>query len=316
MEMGPRSIRPVGAAGLNTLCLAEELGLSDEVIPVLQTSPAAKNRFIYANDRLNIMPSGFFSLFRKNQPFSRPVVMYAYRDFKTPANSKEDESVYSFIRRRFSEDVAKYAVDPFCRGIFAGDCRKLSIKSCFSPLYLAEKKHGSVIKGLASVLKEQNVNKGKISNLSIRRTNEKWASFSFKQGLQQFSDSLRDAAKQSPVVEVVMNSPCSHLSFSNGKALLTVNGDTIKADHVVSSIYAQNLAELLPEDQSTLSMNLSSIPAVDAVVVCMEFDGKIKLQTPGFGHLLPSFENSCVLGVIYDSCTFPEHDRPDVPTTR
>lgn len=314
--MGPRSIRPVGAAGLNTLSLAEELGLSDEIIPVLQTSPAAKNRFIYANDRLNVMPSGLFSLFRKVQPFSRPLVMYAYKDFKTPANTKDDESVYSFITRRFSEDVAKYAVDPLCRGIYAGDCRKLSVKSSFSPLYQAEKKHGSVMKGLLAVLKEKKVNTGKISNLSIRRTNERWASFSFKQGLQQFSDSLRDATMQNPAVEVVMNSPCSHLSFSNGKALLTVNGDTINADHVVSSIYAQNLAELLPEDQSSLIKNLSSIPAVDAVVVCMEFDGKIKLPVPGFGHLLPSFENSCVLGVIYDSCAFPEHDRPDVPSTR
>ena len=36
----------------------------------------------------------------------------------------------------------------------------------------------------------------------------------------------------------------------------------------------------------------------------------------GFGHLLPSFEDGPFLGVIYDSCTFPQHDRTDKPSTR
>ena len=36
----------------------------------------------------------------------------------------------------------------------------------------------------------------------------------------------------------------------------------------------------------------------------------------GFGHLLPSFEDGPMLGVIYDSCTFPQHDRTDKPSTR
>lgn len=316
MEMGPRTIRPVGPPGLNTLALAEELGLSDDVVPVLRSSPAAQNRFIYANDRLNIMPSSFFSLTRTMPPFSKPMIMYGYHDFTTPGNSQDDESIYSFVRRRFGEDLAKYAADPLCRGIFAGDCRKLSVKSCFSVLHTAEKNYGSVLKGLFMSATRKQAPQTKLSNLAIRRTNEQWASFSFKQGLQQLSDSLRDAVKQNPAVEIVMNSPCSSLSFSNGKASLSVNGDNIKADHVVSSIYAQNLATLLPKENSKLIENLNSIPSVDAVVVCMEFEGKIPLPAPGFGHLTPSFENSCVLGVIYDSCTFPQHDRPDKPSTR
>ncbi|XP_045184035.1 protoporphyrinogen oxidase-like [Mercenaria mercenaria] len=316
MEMGPRSIRPVGPQGLNTLYLAEELGLSDDIVPVLRSSPAAKSRFIYANDRPNIMPSSLFSMFKKTPPFSKPLVRYAFHDFTTPSQSKEDENVYEFISRRFDEDLAKYAIDPLCRGIFAGDCRKLSVKSCFPILHSAEEKHGSVIKGLAKAVSDKPPVQGRLSNLVVRRTNEKWSTFSFKQGLQQLSDSLRDAVKQNPKVEVLMNSPCTQVNFSNGKALLTVNGDSIESDHLISSVYAQDLANIVMENNSTLAHNLSKIPAVDAVVTCMEFDGKVELPAPGFGHLTPSFENSCVLGVIYDSCTFPEHDRQDKPSTR
>ncbi len=43
-EHGPRTIRPAGLAGANTLELAEELGLSDKIIPIVSGHPATKNR--------------------------------------------------------------------------------------------------------------------------------------------------------------------------------------------------------------------------------------------------------------------------------
>ena len=43
--------------------------------------------------------------------------------------------------------VAEYLSDPLCRGIFAGDTRLLSLKSCFPPVHQYESQHGSIIKG-------------------------------------------------------------------------------------------------------------------------------------------------------------------------
>lgn len=36
----------------------------------------------------------------------------------------------------------------------------------------------------------------------------------------------------------------------------------------------------------------------------------------GFGHLLPSWEDQDLLGVVYDSVAFPQHNRPAGETTR
>lgn len=36
----------------------------------------------------------------------------------------------------------------------------------------------------------------------------------------------------------------------------------------------------------------------------------------GFGHLLPSSEDQALLGVVYDSVAFPQHNRPTGETTR
>ena len=43
--------------------------------------------------------------------------------------------------------LAEYAADPLCRGIYAGDCRKLSVKSCFPDVFELEQKYGSLIRG-------------------------------------------------------------------------------------------------------------------------------------------------------------------------
>ena len=48
-EHGPRTIRPAGLPGANTLELAEELGLSDQIIPIKTGHPATKNRLLNSN---------------------------------------------------------------------------------------------------------------------------------------------------------------------------------------------------------------------------------------------------------------------------
>ncbi|WAR30535.1 PPOX-like protein [Mya arenaria] len=251
-ELGPRSLRASGkGSGFNTLCLIEELGLSDQTIHVARSAPAAINRFIYANGKLNMIPNRFLSFFKTIPPFS--------------------------------------------------DSRQLSLQSCLPVLKEAEKLgDGSLFRGIMKKSKEPYVH-SKECALFKRTRKERWATFSFKNGLQTLSDTVKDAVVSHPEVELCVNSPCESVSFSNGKAEVTVNGEKIVADHVVSSIYADDLAKLLPQNLEQLQNDLSMIPAVMP-------------PTVGFGHLLPSLEDKSLLGVIYDSCTFPEHDRTDKPS--
>ncbi|XP_052790035.1 protoporphyrinogen oxidase-like [Mya arenaria] len=317
-ELGPRSLRASGkGSGFNTLCLIEELGLSDQTIHVARSAPAAINRFIYANGKLNMIPNRFLSFFKTIPPFSQPMFLYLLKDMmsKTPTD-EADETIYDFITRNMHSDLGTYAVDPMCRGIFAGDSRQLSLQSCLPVLKEAEKLgDGSLFRGIMKKSKEPYVH-SKECALFKRTRKERWATFSFKNGLQTLSDTVKDAVVSHPEVELCVNSPCESVSFSNGKAEVTVNGEKIVADHVVSSIYADDLAKLLPQNLEQLQNDLSMIPAVNTVVVVMEFDGEVMPPTVGFGHLLPSLEDKSLLGVIYDSCTFPEHDRTDKPSSR
>lgn len=47
-----------------------------------------------------------------------------------------------------SLQVAALAMDSLCRGVFAGDSRQLSVRSCFPSIFRAERTHGSVLLGL------------------------------------------------------------------------------------------------------------------------------------------------------------------------
>ena len=44
--------------------------------------------------------------------------------------------------------LADIAIDSLCRGVFAGDCRQLSVRSCFPVLYRAEQRRGSIVLGM------------------------------------------------------------------------------------------------------------------------------------------------------------------------
>lgn len=44
--------------------------------------------------------------------------------------------------------LADIAVDSLCRGVFAGDCRKLSVRSCFPAFHNVEQRRRSLILGM------------------------------------------------------------------------------------------------------------------------------------------------------------------------
>ena len=322
-ELGPHSLRPVGSQGKNTLLLADQLELANDLVGVTKSRPEAKNRYLYVNKNIHALPKATLKSFlTETPPFSKSLLMYLLKESLTKGEAKQDESIHDFITRRFGPDIAHYGVDALCRGIFAGDCRKLSLKACFPMLYNMEKDHGGIIKGsLLSSLKKggssQAKSKAETCDLIKKAVEERWVSYTFRQGCQQLPDRMLEVLDSSSNVEIHTNTPCSSLSFRDNKAEVNVNGEVMKADYVVSSIFAKHLGTLIETDDSLsgFSSDLKSIPGVDVVVVCLEYSAEDLVQ-PGFGHLLPSCEDGKVLGVIYDSCMFPELDAPNLKTTR
>ncbi|XP_065607612.1 LOW QUALITY PROTEIN: protoporphyrinogen oxidase [Cyrtonyx montezumae] len=101
----------------------------------------------------------------------------------------------------------------------------------------------------------------------------------------------------------------------DGTWQLTLPDGTITADHVISALPAAALARALPPEAQPLARELSLIPAVTVAVVNLQYRG-VTLPVTGFGHLVPSSEDEALLGIVYDSVAFPQHDGSGTPSVR
>ncbi|XP_076310294.1 protoporphyrinogen oxidase isoform X1 [Tachypleus tridentatus] len=306
-EHGPRSMRPVGKAGYNALTLANELGLSSAVLPVIKSHPAAQKRLILVSNQLHTLPSGPSHLFRKVPPFSKPFIWYLLRDLIARKKKVEDESIHDFAIRRFGKEIAEYILDPVCRGIVAGDSREISVRSLFGNLFQGEQEHGSVVKGQLKQMKESKLEDLLHSDLVIKSKSQGWAMWTLRNGLQSLPEAIAKHLENDDLVQILTNAPCKRINFEGGKAVVMFGESHLLVNHVFSSIPSRTLSRLLSASYPTLAQNLSSIQAVHVAVVNLEFKGKV-LQNEGFGFLVPSSQKSNVLGIIFDSCCFPEHD--------
>ncbi|XP_074709593.1 protoporphyrinogen oxidase isoform X2 [Strix uralensis] len=289
-----------------------ELGLESDVLPVPGDHPASRNRFLYAGGALHKLPSGLGGLLRPVPPFSRALLWSGVRDLLAPAGTEPDESVHAFAHRRFGREVADIAVDSLCRGVFAGDCRALSIRSCFPALFEAERRWRSVLLGLALGSGKE---RGAESGLSRRARAERWSQWSLQGGMESLAEALV-AFLRPRGVELRCHAPLRRLRrCPDGRWQLTLADGTVTADHVISALPAAALAEVLPDEAEPLAQELRRIPAVSVAVVNLQYEG-VTLPVTGFGHLVPSSEDTSLLGIVYDSVAFPQHDGTGAASVR
>ncbi|XP_047488368.1 protoporphyrinogen oxidase-like [Penaeus chinensis] len=308
-EGGPRTLRVVGNAGANTLALAESLGLRDKVRSVRYGEPSAKNRMIKVNGSLHKLPNSLKTALTKIPPFSKPLALSAISDLRAKKVLSDDESLFSFVNRRFGPDVAKYAIDPLARGVFAGNARDLSVKALAKRMHEVEQKHGSVLKGFIKDRKNAEKPDPGLAKCDLvqQARKEKWAVWSLQDGLETLVKTLAESLEQDGV-EIRRNTPVLGIQGNQRHLVVQTNGEEIHTERVISCLPANHLSQVVSDLDTDLSIILSRIPFVTVAVVTLEYTGD-RLNEQAFGYLVPSTEPSKVLGVIFDTCTFSQGDR-------
>ncbi|KAF8929669.1 oxygen-dependent protoporphyrinogen oxidase [Dissophora ornata] len=316
LERGPRSLRPQGVSGLNTLEMIKTLHLDPKLEPVLKTSPAAKNRYIYSRNKLHVLPSSLSGALA--HPLLAPKLPRAGLDLVKGGSGQEDESIESFVSRRFGKGFSDDLISAMVHGIYAGDVSKLSVRSTFGMLYHLEKDYGSVILGLLmgggnietpwdQTLKEKIAAKMPELNEFVDKT----SIYSFKDGLEELSRALEKDLVESGRVSIRKNSLVEKMDFDLASRTVSIKGQTpVEANTVISALPPRALHGILPNPYPELIHN----PSVTVAVVNLVYNAEqARLASPGFGYLIPRSENSAVnhqglLGVVFDSCSIPAQD--------
>ncbi len=286
-ELGPNSFMN-RCLGLEEMI--DTIGFRDQV---LSHSFKDSKRYLYSKQKLKavgpreLIFSDLLSLSTKLSFLAEP--------FKRNQPTSNDESIYNFISRRFTTELAdlfSYAL----QGVWAGDARQLSAKSALSKLYEAERKTGSIIKGL-------------ITQSSSHSVTQPLATCSFRNGMQSFCTSLADYLGWD---NILLNADTKIIKLSDDGFRLEINGETIHAANLVIATKAFQAADLLETLSPKLAQGLNSI--YYAPISLFAYTLAKDLFTPKGHTMLDAFgyingmENKSTLGTIFSSQLFKERN--------
>src|SRR6266850_3747228 len=130
--------------------LCRELGIADRLVSTLTPRAA----YVLRNGRLHPIAEGSFlgfpvrvSALARSSLFSLGGrARMACEALLPRGDVEDDESIASFVRRRFGEEAVDYLAEPLLAGIHAGDVDRLSVRALFPRLVDAERQSGSVIR--------------------------------------------------------------------------------------------------------------------------------------------------------------------------
>lgn len=289
-ELGPSSIM----ASSRVTELANELGLESR--RVVAPAAAAK-RYVVRRGRLYPLPMSPTELLTSRLLSNTAKLAIFGEPFIDAVDSPFEESVASFARRRFNQEVLDYAVNPFVAGLYAGDPEQLSMRHAFPRLHALETSQGSLVKAAMQLAKARREAEGAgPSELPM----------SFQDGLRELPDTL---ARSLGDGVVRLESPVQFVRRDEGRwSVATKLGEPALYDAVVYTAPAHCIGDLdfeITGGERLSTLNSISYPAV--AVVALGFPrNEVAHALDGFGFLVPEVERRYVLGVLFSSTLFPQ----------
>lgn len=314
LESGPDSFLTEKTAALE---LCRELRIDGEIIG---TNPAFRQSFIVRKGKLHPTPEGFYLMapmkmasFLASSLISLPGKMRAGWDLVLPAAPpRQDESLASFVRRRFGDEILRYMAQPLVAGIYTADAETLSLRATF-PLFLEmEERYGSVIVGLRKRRADRRARAGdpKSSTSGARPSDglgtsgARYGLFAtLRGGLATLVDAVvrrlpPGTIRCGEVVEGVERA-------GMGWRLAVRGGRAYEADAVCLAVPGPVASRLVQTHDRQAAEALGSIRYASTVTVNLAY-ARERIAHPlnGFGFVVPAAENSKVLACTFSSVKF------------
>jgi protoporphyrinogen/coproporphyrinogen III oxidase len=294
-ELGPQSLTAGGGA---VGAVLSQLGLDASLV---EAQRDARKRYIVRKSKLVALPTSpsqilttrLLSNGAKLAIFGEPLV--------EPGDSPMEESVATFVRRRFNQEVLDYVANPFVAGIFAGDPEQLSARHALPRLHDLEHTHGSVVKALGRMMQ---AGRGEPGSTQGPGQGPGQGLISFAGGLGEIPEALARELRS----EIRFKAPVTQLRRSP-------KGWTVSAAYQASELYDGVIyaAPAHCADEVDLSFEggdrlktITSIAHPPVAVLALGFRREdVAHRLDGFGFLVPDVERRNVLGVIFSSTVFP-----------
>lgn len=301
--------------------LCGELGLADDIVG---TNPACRRSFVLRRGRLVAIPEGYQMLaptrllpFATSSILSLGGKLRVACDLVLPRGPEvADESLASFVRRRFGDEALERMAQPLIAGIYNADPERLSVRATFPRFLDLERERRSVILGLLAARRR--------SPAAARGTSgARYSLFvTLRGGLTTMVDRL---VKDLPAGSLRLRTPAAAIERAPATAVerapagaverapggrwtvTTEAGDRILADAVVLAMPAGAAARLVRPVDGGLADDLASIRYGTAATVTLAYRrGDVRCNLDGFGFVVPRAEKRSLVACTFSSVKFPD----------
>ncbi len=302
IEHGPDSLLTEKRAVVR---LIEALGLQDEVVG---TSEAHRGAYVLHRDTLHPVPEGFallapgsWSGLARSRLLSWRGKLRAAMDLLLPRGpERDDESLASFVRRRFGEEVLWRLAAPLAGGIYGSDPERLSLAATMPRFLEMERRHRSVALGLARARARRTAANGPADRSGIR-----YGLFaSLGSGLGRLPERLAEVLGSARLHTGQQVEWIEH----DGKhwRVGLASGATWRCERLVLALPAPGSARLLRAVDPPLAEALEAIPHGSATVVTVGLRREaLRRPLDAFGLVVPPTEARPVLASTWSSVKWP-----------
>jgi oxygen-dependent protoporphyrinogen oxidase len=282
LESGPDSFLTTKPAALD---LVRELDLGDQVIP-----SQVRRVYIYARGTLHPLPEGMHLTIPtrawpvlKSGLFSwRGKVRLLSERWRRGAPPGGDESLGSFVRRRFGREAFERVAEPIMAGIHLAPGDRLSLKSTFPRFAEMERQRGSLTRALQDAPPA-----GPVSPFS-----------SLRGGIGSLVERLVERMKD--------------VEFRTGATVKRIDRDRVILDDgaidaaaIVVAVPAPAAADLVQGLDAGLAEALRAVEYVGSAVVSLGWPaGAVPRALDGTGFVIPRAEAGSVMACTWSSSKF------------
>lgn len=281
------SAKPWGAL------LCQQLGLAEEVIG---TGPGHRRVYAVRNGELVALPEGMSLLAPARwmpfltSPFFSPKarLRISAEMFIRPRRQHGDESLASFVRRRFGTEALELLAEPLLGGIFMSDPEALSLQSTFPQLAATEAGQGSLIR--AARAQRRTAASGTVSVF-----------LTLRQGMQQ----LVEACLKQTKAALHLNAAVDSIESVDDGFEITFQGRAMRVHTVVLAVPARQAASLLRGAAPLAAEILSALETVSSATVSLAFRrSDVNHALDGNGVIIAALEGRKVTSISWSSSKF------------
>src|SRR5438094_2003620 len=264
--------------------LCEELGLGDRLV---STKPP-RLAYIQRGGQLHALPAASVlgiptrvGPFVSTRLFSWLGKLRMGAELFVPARRDEgDESIGSFMTRRFGREATTYLAEPLLAGIHAGDVDRLSIQALFPRFVQAERAHGSLLRTFRRQASAPAHTDGAFRSLPG--------------GL---SEMVRALVGKLPAGAICVNAPVTKVGAAGGSFRVeTATGSALEARAIVFATPAYVTSELARELDGELASLCSEVPYASTATIVLGFmRDAVAHPLEGSGFVVPRVERSGIL---------------------